>query len=144
MNKWWSKKTRPPKTLKCSKSKTIRNRKRKSSHRGDLKRLTWCELVSFLCLLVLDLEHFKVLGVLVFVLFTHYISIKHLCCKNLFTHFFLLQNMTLCTFLLSGKFCTPKSALESFQFFCLCFRGRAIPVSMHRFFRRIFGKGSAN
>ena len=65
-------KTRPPKTLKCSRSKTIRPRKLKSSHHVDLMRLTWCELFSFLCLIVLDLEHFKVLGGLVFCLFTLY------------------------------------------------------------------------
>ena len=65
-------KRRPPKTLKCSWSKTIRPRKLKSSHHVDLMRSTWCELFSFLCLIVLDLEHFKVLGGLVFCLFTLY------------------------------------------------------------------------
>ena len=96
------KNTRLPKTLKWSEYKTIRNRKRKSSNHGDLKRSTWCELFSFLCLLVLDLQHFKVLGSLVF-LFTHYISIRPLCRKNLFAHFFV------------AKFdCTPFCRPESF------------------------------
>ena len=36
-------------------------------------RSTSCELFSFLCLIVLDLEHFKVLGGLIFFVFvTHY------------------------------------------------------------------------
>ena len=61
-----NKKTRPPKTLKCSRSKTIRPRKLKSSHHVDLMRSAWYELFSVLCLIVLDLEHFKVLGSLVF------------------------------------------------------------------------------
>ena len=38
----------------------------------DLLRSTWCELFRFQCLIVLDLEHFKVLGGLVFGLFTIY------------------------------------------------------------------------
>ena len=67
-----NKKTRPPKTLKCSRSKTIRPRKLKSSHHVDIMRSTWCEMFSFLCLFVLDLQHFKVLGCLVFCLFTLY------------------------------------------------------------------------
>ena len=67
-----NKKTRPLKTLKCSRSKTIRPRKLKNSHYVDLLRSTGCELFSFLCLIVLDLEHFKVLGGLVFCLFTLY------------------------------------------------------------------------
>ena len=65
-------KTRPPKTLNCSRCKIIRPRKLSSSHHVDLMRSTWCELFSFLCLIVLDLEHFKVLGGLVFCLFTLY------------------------------------------------------------------------
>ena len=77
------KKKRPPVTFKCSKSKTIMHGKMKSSHHIDLKRSTWCKLFSFLGIIALDLDHFKVLGIF-FVLFTHYISI---CCKNLFTHF---------------------------------------------------------
>ena len=58
--------------MKCSRSKTIRPRQLKSSHHVDLMRSTWCELFSFLCIIVLDLEHFKVLGGLVFCLFTLY------------------------------------------------------------------------
>ena len=56
-----------------SKFKTFRHRKLKSSHHVDLIRSTWCELFSFLGLIVLDLKHFKILGGLVF-LFTLYIS----------------------------------------------------------------------
>ena len=59
-------KTWPPKTLKCSKSKTFRHRKLKSPHRVDLIRSTWCQLFSFQGLIVLDLEHFKVLAALFF------------------------------------------------------------------------------
>ena len=69
--KWWTTtKTRPPKTFKCPRSKTIRPRKLKSSHHVDLMKSTWCELFSFLCLIVLYLEHFKVLDSL-FCLFVH-------------------------------------------------------------------------
>ena len=75
-------KTRPSKTLKCSQSKTIRHRMLKSSHHVDLIRSTWCELLSFLGLIVLNLEHFKVLRGLVLYLFTLYISIMHLSCKS--------------------------------------------------------------
>ena len=53
------KKTRLSKTLKCSRSKTIRPIKLKRSPHVDLLRSTWCELFSFLCLIVLDLEHAK-------------------------------------------------------------------------------------
>ena len=49
--------TRSPKILKCSRSKTIRPIKMKISHHVDLMRSTCCELFSFLCLIVLDLEH---------------------------------------------------------------------------------------
>ena len=52
--------------MKCSKSKTIRHIKLKSSHHVYLITSTWCELLSCLGLIVLDLEHFKVLGGLVF------------------------------------------------------------------------------
>ena len=53
--------------MKCSRYKTSRPRKLKSSHGVDLMRSTWCELFSLLCLIVLDLEHLNVLGGLVFV-----------------------------------------------------------------------------
>ena len=66
------KKIRSPKTLKCFRSKTIRPRKLNSSLHVDLMRSTWRELFSFLCLIVFDLEHFKVLGDLVSCLFTLY------------------------------------------------------------------------
>ena len=108
-------KTWLPKTLKCSKSKTIRNRKRKSSHHVDLKR----SLFSFLGLFVLDLEHFKGLDGLFF-LFSLYISIMHLCHKNLFTHFFVTKFEFTHFFIvwkfLHAKVCSP----ESLQLFCLC------------------------
>ena len=58
--------------MKCSRSKTIRPRKLKSSHHVDLMRSTWCAFFSFLCLIVLDLEHFKVFGSIVYCLFTLY------------------------------------------------------------------------
>ena len=53
--------------MKSSRSKTIRPRKLKNSHHIDLMRSTWCQLLS---LIVLNLEHFKVLGNLIFCLFT--------------------------------------------------------------------------
>ena len=65
--KEWAKKTRPSKTLKCSRSKTSRPKNLNSLHHVDVMRSTWCELFSFLCLIVLDLEHVKVLGDLIFV-----------------------------------------------------------------------------
>ena len=68
-------KKKPSKTLKCSRSKTIRPRKLKRSHHVDLMRSRCCELFSFLCLIVLGLEHFKVLGGLVY------------CCFTLYSHF---------------------------------------------------------
>ena len=52
----------PPKTWKCSRSKKSRPRQLK----------TWCELFSFLYLIVLYLNNFKVLGGLDFCLFTLY------------------------------------------------------------------------
>ena len=58
--------------MKCSRSKTIRPIKLKGPHHVYLMRSTWCEFFSFLCLIVLDLKHFKVLGCLVFCLFTLY------------------------------------------------------------------------
>ena len=54
-------------------------------------------------------EHFKVLGSLVFLLFTLYISIMQFCRKNSFTHFFVAK-VEFTHFLLSVKFCTQKSA----------------------------------
>ena len=97
--------------MKCSKSKTIRHRKLRSSHYVDLIRSTWCELVIFLGLIVLDLEHFKVLGGLVFVvhpLFCNYDTLSQkviyaLFCCNIWN----LHNL-----LSSGKFCTLRSALQ--------------------------------
>ena len=106
-------KTRPPKTLKCSKSKTIRHRKLKSSHLVDLIRSTWCELFSFLGLIVLDLEHFKVLGGLVFFVQPLYFNYEPLLQKIIYA-LFLWQNLNLRTFLSSGMFCTQKSALRKF------------------------------
>ena len=102
-------KTRPPKTLTCSKSKT--NRKLKSSHHVDLIRSTWCELFSFLGLIILDLEHFKVLGGLVF--FVHPLNFKYASLSQIIIYapFFLL-NLNLRTILSSGKFFTQKSALR--------------------------------
>ena len=108
-------KTRPPKTFKCSKSKTTRNRKLKSSQNVDLIRSTWCELFNFPGLIVLDPEHFKVLGSLVF--FVHPIYFNYApFWQNLIYAQFLLQNLNLRTFcrlerfarksLLSRKFST--------------------------------------
>ena len=68
-----NKETRSPKTLKYSGSKTIRPRKLNSSHHVDLVRSTLCELFSLRCLIVLDLEHFKVLWGVVFGLLTLYL-----------------------------------------------------------------------
>ena len=118
--------------MKCSKSKTIRHRKLKSSHYVDLIKSTWGKIFNFLGLIVLDLEHFKVLGDIVFVYspfifqlctFVAKIYLRTSCCKIWiyvlfvtkfeFTHI-LLQNLILPTFcrpdsfarksLLSGKF----------------------------------------
>ena len=76
-------KTRPPKTLKCSKSKTIKHRKLKSSHHIDL----------------------------IYLIFVHpfYFNYGPLAQKFIYA-LFLSQNMTLHTFLLSGKFFTQKCA----------------------------------
>ena len=65
-----NKKTRPPKTLKFSISKTFRPKTLKSSHHVDLMRSTWCKLFSLLCLIVFDWKHFIVFDSLVFCLFT--------------------------------------------------------------------------
>ena len=115
-------KTRPPKTLKCSKSKTIRHRKLKSSHHVDLIRSIWCELFSFLSLIVLDLEHFKVLGSLVFVCCLPFIFQLCTFVTKIYLRTFLLQNfnfqtfvsqiLNISTFLSPGKFCTQKYALR--------------------------------
>ena len=98
------KKTRPPKTLKCSRSKTIRPRKLKSSHHVDLIRSIWWEFFSFLGLL-------KVLGGPFFFLHPLYFNYAPLFQKYIYA-LFLSQNLNLRTFLSSGKFCTQKSALR--------------------------------
>ena len=72
MHIWNNKKTRPHITWKCSRSKTIRPRKLKSTHHVDHMRSTWYELFCFLCIIVLDLQHFKILVRLVFCLFSLY------------------------------------------------------------------------
>ena len=79
-------KPRPFKPLKCFKSKTISHGKLKSPHHVDLIRST---LVSFLGLIVLDLQHFKVLGGLVFVV----------------VHPLYFNNALLCQKLIDAPFC---------------------------------------
>ena len=121
------------KTLKCSKSKTIRHRKIKSSHHVELITSTWCELSSFLGLIVLNLEHFKVLGGLVFVvvhpLYFNYAPLS----QKLFYALCLSQNLNLLTFcrpesfarksLPSGKFSTfmplDPANYETILWFCI-------------------------
>ena len=115
-------KPRLPKTLKCYKSKTIRHRKLKSSHHVELIMSTWCELFSFLGLIVLNLEHFKVLGGLVFLLFTLYISIMHLCRKNYFTHFVCRKIWIYLLFVVRKVLYAKVCPLESFQHFFLWIR----------------------
>ena len=60
------KKTRQLKSLKCSKSKTIRTMKLKFSQPVYLMRQTGCARFSSLALSIVDLEHFKDLGGLIF------------------------------------------------------------------------------
>ena len=63
------------------------------------RKSTWCELFSFLLLIVLDLENFIVLGRLVFCLLTLYISIMHLCRTNNLSTMFVAKFE-----LMTGKF----------------------------------------
>ena len=93
-------KARPPKTFKCSKSITIGHRKWKS--------------FSFLGLIVLDLKHFKVLGVLFFVnpLYFNYALLLPKFIYALFSHkiriyiLFCRPESFACKSLLSRKFST--------------------------------------
>ena len=82
-------KPRPPKTLKCSKSKIIKYKKGKS--------------FRILGLIVLDLEHFKVLDGLFFVhpLYFNYAPLLHKFTYALKEE----KKFNLCAFLSSGKFC---------------------------------------
>ena len=92
------------------------------------RKSTWCELFSFLLLIVLDLENFKVLGRLVFCLLTLYISIMHLCrTNNLFTMFVAKFELIIGKFarksLLSGKLSTFLPLVRWWkhgQYFSLC------------------------
>ena len=109
-------KPRLPKTLKCSKSKKIKHRKLKSSHHVDLIMSTWCEVFSCLGLIVLNLEHFKVSGGLVFCCspfifqlrtFVEKINLRTLLvAKFEFTYFCCLPESFARKSLLSGKFST--------------------------------------
>ena len=109
-------KKRPPKTWKCSKSKTIRHRELKSSHHVDLIRSTWCDLFSFLGLIFLDLVHFKVLDDLflvcspfVFQLYTFVakMNLRTCCCHKIWVYaLFCRPESFVLKSLLSGKFST--------------------------------------
>ena len=115
VKKWHSlnkQKTRLPKTLKCSKSKTMRHRKLKISNYVVLIRSIWYELFQLSmrnCFGSRAFQSFRRPG---FFLFTLCISIMHLCRKKLFYALFLSQILNLRTFLSSGKISTQKSALR--------------------------------
>ena len=64
--KGWRSKNKGAWNLKCSKSKMCRPKKLKLCQHAYLIRWTWWQCFSFLGLQVLDWEHFKVSGGLVF------------------------------------------------------------------------------
>ena len=75
------KKTRPPKSLKGSKSNMIRARKLKHSQPVYHIKKTDCKLFSFLAQSVSDLKHFKDLDGL-FLLDTLYIYLQTRCSRG--------------------------------------------------------------
>ena len=94
--------------MKCSRSKTIRPIKLKSSHHVDLMRSIWCELFSFVCLIVLYLEHAEKLNI------SHHVDLMRatwcelfsfLCIPVLdFKHFKVLGGLVFCLFTFFSHF----------------------------------------
>ena len=116
MNKGWTNKKRG--RLKLWNALNQKHRKLKSSHHVDFISSTYMNIFSFLCLIVLDLWHFKVLDRLFFLVHTLYFNytpwlqklIQTLFCRKIWIYAFVDVRKVLHT-----RVCSP----ESFQLFCL-------------------------